>query len=385
MRKYGVRTVTSALFVALLSLGGCMDPELASSEGSQEELDGVELGSVEQLSYMGDLGVALGSPVATGSTIGLTNDFTPPCASSSAPDASYTWTAPSSGTYVFSTMGSSFDTILHLRLYNTTISLGCNDDSNGTLQSTVSVNLSAGQTVLAIIDGYGGSQGSYRLNISGGSSIPSGAHLWLRTDAGVVLNGSQVSQWLDQSGNGRNASMATASRQPFFVSGALNGKPVLRFNGAQSMYLDTFASPTTFTVFVVGKNSNPSESFSMILGPGGNAPNNQMRWESGSRALFVGTGNNLPVITSTIGNTRVFHALSARYDGSTMTVYRDGNATSSHSFSTSGPWTLASVGSYYSSYYMQGDLAEVLIYARALSEGERASVNSYLRSKYNLP
>jgi hypothetical protein len=179
--------------------------------------------------------------------------------------------------------------------------------------------------------------------------------------------------------------MATASRQPSFVSGALNGKPVLRFNGAQSMYLDTFASPTTFTVFIVGKNSNPSESFSMILGPGGNAPNNQMRWEGGSRALFVGTGNNLPVITSSIGNTRVFHALSTRYDGGTMTVYRDGNATSSHSFSTSGPWTLASVGSYYSSYYMQGDLAEVLIYARALSESERASVNSYLRSKYNLP
>jgi hypothetical protein len=34
---------------------------------------------------------------------------------------------------------------------------------------------------------------------------------------------------------------------------------------------------------------------------------------------------------------------------------------------------------------MQGDLAEVLIYARALSEAERGSVNSYLRSKYNLP
>jgi hypothetical protein len=385
MRKFDVRSVTGALFVALISLGGCMEPDFAGPEGSRDDLDGVELGSVEQLTYMGDLGVGLGSPVATGSTIGLSNDWLPPCGYSNAPDASYTWTAPSTGTYVFSTSGSSFDTILHLRLYNTTTSLGCNDDSNGTYQSTVSVNLSAGQTVLAIIDGYGSGQGTYRLNITAGSSIPTGAHLWLKADAGVVSSSGKVSQWLDQSGNGRNASMATASRQPSFVSGALNGKPVLRFNGAQSMYLDTFASPTTFTVFIVGKNSNPSESFSMILGPGGNAPNNQMRWEGGSRALFVGTGNNLPVITSSIGNTRVFHALSTRYDGGTMTVYRDGNATSSHSFSTSGPWTLASVGSYYSSYYMQGDLAEVLIYARALSEAERGSVNSYLRSKYNLP
>ncbi|HSK03046.1 MAG TPA: hypothetical protein VK932_17465, partial [Kofleriaceae bacterium] len=356
MRKFDVRSAASALFVALISLGGCMDPESTDSAGSQDELDDVELGSVEQLSYMGDLGVGLGSPVATGSTIGLTNDFTPPCASSSAPDASYTWTAPSTGTYVFSTSGSSFDTILHLRLYNTTISLGCNDDSNGTLQSTVSVNLSAGQTVLAIIDGYGGSQGTYRLNINGGSSIPTGAHLWLRADAGVVLNGSQVSQWLDQSGNGRNGYMPTVSRQPSFVSGALNGKPVLRFNGAQSLILENYATPTTFSVFIVGKNSKPTESFSMILGPAGSAPNNQMRWEDGSRALFVGTGNNLPTSTSSIGNTRVFHALSARYDGATMTVYRDGSAKSWNSFSTRGPWTVACIGSLYSSYFMLGVL-----------------------------
>jgi Concanavalin A-like lectin/glucanases superfamily len=157
---------------------------------------------------------------------------------------------------------------------------------------------------------------------------------------------------------------------------------VIRFNGTQSLYLDIFAQPTTFTVFVVGKNSMPSESFSMILGPGGNAPNNQLRWENGSQALFVGTGNNLPIITSSLGNTRIYHALSASYNGAVMNVYRDGNAVSSHPFTTTGPWTLASVGSWYSSYYMQGDLAEVVIYDRALSESERASVNAYLRSKY---
>lgn len=218
-----------------------------------------------------------------------------------------------------------------------------------------------------------------------------GLHLWLRSDAGINPIGApphaanQVSRWIDQSGAGRNASMATAARQPTFVPGALNGWPVLRFGGAQSMYLDFFASPTLFTVFIVGKNSNPAESFSMILGPGGNAANNQLRWENGSSALFVGTGNNLPVITSSIGNTRVYHALSARYNGSSMTVYRDGNPTSSHPFVTSGPWVLASVGSWYSSYFLRGDLAEVIVYDRALTEAERLDVNQYLRSKYALP
>lgn len=352
--------------------------------------DSEELGSVEQHAYMGDLGVALGSPVATSSTAGLSNDYTPTCVSgSAAPDAAYTWTAPSTGSFAFTTAGSAFDTVLEIRSYSTNDSLGCNDDSNGTLQSTVAVSLSAGQTVLVVIDGYSSGQGQYHLNITGsgpaGSLPTAGLHLWLRADAGVTQSGGRISSWIDQSGNGRNASMATPSRQPFYIPGALNGTPVVRFTGAESMYLDVFAQPSRFSVFIVGKNNKTSESFSMILGPGGNAPNNQLRWENGSQALFVGTGNNFPVTTSSIGNTRVYHALSALYNGSTMIVYRDGNAMSSRGLVTSGPWILASVGSYYSQEFMQGDLAEVVIYDRALSEGERASVNTYLRGKYGLP
>jgi Concanavalin A-like lectin/glucanases superfamily len=217
---------------------------------------------------------------------------------------------------------------------------------------------------------------------------PAGLHLWLRADTGLVFgSGTNVFQWLDQSGNGRNARMATVARQPSFVSfvsGALNGQPVVRFSGAQSMYLDVFTQPTTFSVFVVGKNSLASESFSMILGPGGNSPNDQLRWENGSQTLFV-TGNAQTVRTSPIGNTRAYHALSARYDGSTMGFYRDGSFMSSTTFSSTAPWTIASIGSWYSTYFMVGDLAEVIVYDRALSETERASVNSYLRSKYGLP
>jgi len=338
--------------------------------------------------YRGDLGVALGRPIVTGNTIGLSNDFTPTCISSSAPDASYTWTPPAAGTYVFDTMGSGFDTVIELRRYNDNGYIDCNDDSAGTRQSTLTASLAAGQTVLVFIDGFSTAAGTYQLNVaatSSGSIPTSGLHLWLRADAGVISSGGRVSEWRDQSGNQRHATMTTASRQPYLVTGVLNSLPVLRFLGAQSLNLLTPAQPSTFTVFVVGKNTKTTESFSMILGPGGNFPNNQLRWENGSQALFVGLGNNLPIITSNVGNTRTYHALSARYNGSSMTVYRDGNTVSSHSFTTSGPWTLASVGSWYSQYYMQGELAEIIIYDRVLSDAERSTVNAHLRSKYNLP
>jgi hypothetical protein len=209
--------------------------------------------------------------------------------------------------------------------------------------------------------------------------------LWLSADKSVLVNNGKVSQWFDQSGNNLNAQQVTLSRQPTLVNGAINGLPVLRFYGAQSLLLTSMFSPTTFTFFVVGKNNMASESFSMILGPGGNAPNNQLRWENGSQALLVGTGNNLPIVKATTGNTRVYHALSGRYDGSTLTVYRDGNLVKTQSFVTSGPWTLNQIGAWFSSYFMQGDLAEILFYDQAISESDRITANTYLKEKYALP
>ncbi|MEV6521079.1 LamG-like jellyroll fold domain-containing protein [Longispora sp. NPDC051575] len=211
-----------------------------------------------------------------------------------------------------------------------------------------------------------------------------GSIAWLRADAGVTVNGSSVSNWADQSGGGHHAVMATPARQPQLVQNAVNGQPALRFNGAQSMYFPSPVNPFTFSVFVVGKNSK-SSGYSMILGPGGNYPNNQMRWENSNQALFVGLGNNMPVCTSTIGNNKVYHALSARYDGNTMRVYRDGVLKSSHTFSTNTGWTLVSIGSWFSSYFMVGDLAEVIVYQSALSDADRTATDNYLRTKYALP
>lgn len=157
MKLYQVYPI--ATFAVMLNLGGCMEPSTNDDNAS-----------VEQFSFGSDLGVSLGSPVTTNSTIGRTNDYQPSCVSSStAPDMAYTWTAPSSGTYTFNTFGSSFDTVLEVRQYNTGASLGCNDDSSG-LQSSVSTSLAAGQTVLVVVDGYGASSGSFQLNIGGSAA-----------------------------------------------------------------------------------------------------------------------------------------------------------------------------------------------------------------------
>ena len=59
-----------------------------------------------------------------------------------------------------------------------------------------------------------------------------GLAVWLKADAGVQTNGSgAVTNWLDQSGNGRNAWQTNASERPQWVNGGVGGKPVIRMDG----------------------------------------------------------------------------------------------------------------------------------------------------------
>ena len=54
---------------------------------------------------------------------------------------------------------------------------------------------------------------------AGMAQVPtSGLQLWLKADAGVTLNGSTVSSWIDQSGKGNNALQSNTNRQPLLVN-----------------------------------------------------------------------------------------------------------------------------------------------------------------------
>jgi hypothetical protein len=163
----------SLLLPLSLSLGLLLSACGPSIEPNEESA----LQTMQQATFGSDLGQALGSPVTTNSTCGRTSDFTPSCASSNgAPDMSYTWTAPSTGSFTFSTAGAAFDTILEVRRYNDQVSLGCNDDTPGTAQSSVTLSLTAGQTLLVIVDGYGTACGTFQVNITAVASCPGGCN-----------------------------------------------------------------------------------------------------------------------------------------------------------------------------------------------------------------
>jgi hypothetical protein len=170
MNKPFLKQLLVALVLMLQACGPQVDEALSpeAPAAPTKPFDATQL--VNQTSgavSAGGLGSALGSPVASASTCGLANQRTPSCAYSSAPEQTYLWTAPFTGTFTFTTNGSGYDTVLHIYDAASGAALGCNDDSASAVQSSVEFNLSAGQQVHIAVDGYAGACGTFALNIYG--------------------------------------------------------------------------------------------------------------------------------------------------------------------------------------------------------------------------
>jgi CARDB len=117
--------------------------------------------------------IALGTPAmvtTTGTTANGTNAFggaSCGLGGDAAPDQAFTYTAGASGTYTIDTFRSTFDTLLSVRDASTGKELACNDDASpGVGQSQVTVTLTAGQSVLIIVDGYGDASGAFTLHVA---------------------------------------------------------------------------------------------------------------------------------------------------------------------------------------------------------------------------
>ena len=111
-----------------------------------------------------ELGSVLGSSVVSGVTSG-SSALSSSCGGELGADAAFAWTAPQTGRYVFSTEGSTFDTILAvLRDDCRGTEIACSDDTLD-LTSSLVVDLEAGDAVTAVVDGYGDASGPFSLDI----------------------------------------------------------------------------------------------------------------------------------------------------------------------------------------------------------------------------
>jgi predicted alpha-1,6-mannanase (GH76 family) len=236
-------------------------------------------------------------------------------------------------------------------------------------------------------------------NSAQASANPSALVVWLRADAITGLaNGAKVSTWADSSGNGDDAVQPLSANQPAYVTGAMNGLPVVRFNAASSSYL-WFYRPVqdNFTIICVFQSSQGLGSGNLyyqgaglVNGEVAGVVNDFGSCLFANGAVCAGTGNPDVAANSGTGyNNGKPHILTFTRTESTgqILLYLDGILVGS---ATGGTETLAApnqlvLGAQQTlNNYLTGDIAEVQIFNAVLPTNERSSRETALKCKYSL-
>ncbi len=231
-------------------------------------------------------------------------------------------------------------------------------------------------------------------------TVQEGLQLWLKADAGVTADGEGlVTDWNDQTANANNATQFDPAKSPKLVANGVNSKPVLRFDGTDdyleipdSESLSITGDLTTFFVvkFTDFANYRAVWAKTLVNYP---APVDYYTLpNTGVPRVFRGNGSNAAgdsgfsdattslransFITTGFGisDTRVTHYLAAQSIGGGNITANIGDADT--------PLIIGSRADLFTK--MKGDIAEIVIYNRALTEAERVSVTDYLGRKYNI-
>jgi hypothetical protein len=227
-------------------------------------------------------------------------------------------------------------------------------------------------------------------------AIADSLRLWLRADRGLTLNGSTVSAWADQSSNNLNATQSTAANQPTFVSSnpTLNGLSSLRFDGTNDLLngglIPRFGN-NSLSVFAVTSGGNQNTTNATMLSSGTATAGWWLtRRASAGRIGVLNNNNTLQGATTSLPaagyNFRLF-GYNKVFGTSALLKVNGNNEISSTTAAAINGFTNANyqVGAGSGANFLNGDIAEVMVFTKTLSPEEQAGIEKYLMDKYTKP
>lgn len=207
-----------------------------------------------------------------------------------------------------------------------------------------------------------------------------GLVLWLRADTGTIVdNNSKVSLWIDQSGVGHDAIQLNPAAQPVLVGNALNGKPILRFCGTDCLLSTAWpvTTSTEFSIFVVSTLNANGGAGAFYNGNAGFDGYGFYRLNAASYGLLYGGIGFLTFGPVSTFDYQLDEALRGT-DGAAR-YYVDAAQSGAVGLGVPNPATGRSLVGQFT-----GDIGEVIIYDRGLSDTERHQVEQYLIRKFGL-
>lgn len=221
------------------------------------------------------------------------------------------------------------------------------------------------------------------------------AAIWYRADS-VVMTAGNVSVWQDLSGNGRDASQSDSNLQPAYVGSALNGQPSLRFDRSKLSFDGSSMVGTDYTIFVVNARGGLAGRLAnfYLAGDTWVADQNLILGYEEINLIRQSHFGKLPYWDNdAIVESIPVPALDVfRFDQTRgRDVYRYGLPVASDlQITPVSSWSGANIGSYPlpgntgGAFWYLGDLSEIIMYDRALTDCERSAVEAYLADRYAL-
>ncbi|MDZ7738594.1 MAG: Calx-beta domain-containing protein [Bacteroidales bacterium] len=220
--------------------------------------------------------------------------------------------------------------------------------------------------------------------------------LWLRAhDITGISSGSQIDiNWPDYSGNGHFASQSDINYQPVFIDNALNGYPVVRFDGIDDFFFDShsYDATTAFIVYRVSSTLQDPSELGQAWGNYDEGAHVAMDARSGNLQGFSFDGTPLNVTDAYYGINGAVYTGPVSNSNTQAWQYDDFELVTVK-YTSLKALTEQTLGSLYSGatgnfpvgeHQYGGDIAEIIIFSSALNDAQRIVVENYLSSKYNI-
>ncbi|QKG78782.1 hypothetical protein [Tenuifilum thalassicum] len=224
--------------------------------------------------------------------------------------------------------------------------------------------------------------------------------IWFDASALGLNDNDPVATWTDMSGNGNDGVQLTASAQPIYRTGQINGMPAVIFDGTDD-YIPFDGSTivnSDYTVIVVTQRR--SNRYRRVIIGGSTSASNQnlhVYWENSTNFRAHHYGNDLstpmiPVTQPDSGGTdpNVYGIFSTLLSSGDATDNRRnyqnntllGTRTNSTKLSSYNGAAIARYGAL--NEYHDIDVAELIIFSNALSDAQLQIVHQYLNVKYDI-
>jgi hypothetical protein len=221
-----------------------------------------------------------------------------------------------------------------------------------------------------------------------------GLELWLRADYGVTADATgKVTSWAVE-GSPLKGGVKDPTESPSLVAAAINGKPAIRFDGDHNllevpMNIGVVASPELTVISVWSSVTADKSPLRKLYGAddGGydRAAGLDDRASDGSNyTVFAGSGGVAGIFTFAANTPEL---TIENYANKKLNTWVNGAAAKTNIDAEYGPmldtFFIGCTGRVYHEQW-RGDLAEMLVYKRSLTDDERKKVEDYLAGKYGL-